>query len=219
MVGPDILTKVAGALLLCLSAFGRQATNSVKLIKIERNTFIRVSDLVSFAILRKKEVIMKYRLLDKEELVEMEEEFIRFLATRSIPGPDWEKMKTTQPERVNGLLEEFSDLVFEKILAGVAFLEMKLRDDVKVFRCEKDKIALIGMSVEGAKDIDFTANQSPGDMMAQFKNSGAQLKLYQAEKPYKGNREKELFAMLEAGCVISNGELFSTLEGLRNVKS
>ena len=76
-----------------------------------------VPDLVSFAILRKKEVNMKYRLLDKEELVEMEAEFIRFLATRSIPGPDWEKMKTAQPQRVNDLLEEFSDLVFEKIPA------------------------------------------------------------------------------------------------------
>jgi len=106
-------------------------------------------------------------------------------------------------------------LVFEKILLGVEFLEMKLPDDLKIFRCGKDKIELIGMSVEGAKDIDFTAGQTPAEMMTQFKKSKAQLKLYQAEKPYKGNREKELFAMLEAGCVISNGELFAILEGLK----
>jgi len=158
---------------------------------------------------------MKYRLLDKEELLEMEPEFIRFLATRSIPGPDWEKMKTTDPKRVNDFLEEFSDLVFEKILLGVEFLEMKLRDDLKIFRCGKEKIELIGISVEGAKDIDFTIDQSPAEMITQFKRSNAQLKLYQAEKSYKGNREKELFSMLEAGCVISNGELFTTLEGLK----
>ena len=145
----------------------------------------------------------------------MEAEFIRFLATRSIPGPDWEKMKTSDPKRVNDYLEEFSDLVFEKILLGVEFLEMKLRDDLKIFRCGKDKIELIGMSVEGAKEIDFTAGQTPKEMMTQFTKSKAQLKLYQAEKPYKGNREKELFAMLEAGCVISNGELFTILEGLK----
>ena len=177
-----------------------------------------MSDLVSFAILRKKELNMKYRILDKEELVEMETEFIRFLATNSIPGPDWEKMKTTQPKRVNSLIEEFSDLVFEKILIGVEFLEMKVKNDVKVFRCGKEKIELIGLSVEGAKDIDFTKDQSSADMMASFKKAGGQLKLYQAEKGYKGNREKELFSMLEAGCVITNGELFTTLEGLRNVK-
>ena len=164
-----------------------------------------MSDLVSFAILRKKELNMKYRLLDKEELVEMETEFIRFLATNSIPGPDWEKMKTTQPKRVNSLIEEFSDLVFEKIMLGIEFLEMKVTNDVKVFRCGKEKIELIGLSVEGAKNIDFTTDQPPAEMMAQFKKDGAQLKLYQAEKPYKGNREKELFAMLEAGCVITNG--------------
>jgi len=112
----------------------------------------------------------------------------------------------------------FGILVFGRQADSVNFLEMKLRDDLKVFRCGKDKIELIGLSVEGAKDIDFTTDQSPAEMMAQFKKSGAQLKLYQAEKAYKGNREKELFAMLEAGCVITNGELFSTLEGLRNVK-
>ena len=136
---------------------------------------------------------MKYRLLDKEELLEMEAEFIRFLATRSIPGPDWEKMKTSDPKRVNDYLEEFSDLVFEKILLGVEFLEMKLRDDLKIFRCGKDKIELIGMSVEGAKEIDFTAGQTPKEMMTQFTKSKAQLKLYQAEKPYKGNREKKSY--------------------------
>ena len=57
---------------------------------------------------------------------------------------------------------------------------MKLPDDLKIFRCGTDKIELIGLSVEGAKEIDFTTDQSPAEMMAQFKKSGAQLKLYQA---------------------------------------
>jgi len=157
---------------------------------------------------------MKYRRLDVEELQEMEKEFVRFLATRSIPGPDWEKMKTTQPDRVNELLDEFSDLVFEKILTGINYLEMKTPSDLKTFKCGKEKIELLGISVEGNSQIDFTKDQTPEEMIAQFKSSSAQLKMYQAEKGYKGNRELELFSMMESGCLISEGGMFMMLRGV-----
>lgn len=157
---------------------------------------------------------MKYRRLDKEELTEMEAEFVRFLATRSIPGPDWEKMKTEKPEQVEALLDEFSDLVFEKILTNVEFLEFKSSDDLKTFRCGKDKIELIGLTVEGQMNIDFTAIETPREIVDKMKSSGAKLQMYRAEKPYRGNREKELFAMMEAGCLISKGGLFNTMDEL-----
>jgi len=158
---------------------------------------------------------MKYRRLDVEELQEMEKEFIRFLATRSIPGPDWEKIKTEQPDRMNALLDEFSDLVFEKILSGITHLEMKTPNDLKTFKCGKEKIELMGISVEGNSQIDFTRDQSPSEMMAQFKLSEAKLKLYRAEKLYKENRELELFKMMEGGCLIADGDMFEMLSGLK----
>lgn len=158
---------------------------------------------------------MKYRRLDVEELQEMEKEFVRFLATRSIPGPDWEKIKAEQPDKMNMLLDEFSDLVFEKILTGITYLEMKTPNDLKTFRCEKEKIDLIGLTVEGNSQIDFTRDQTPEEMIAQFKLSGAKLKMYQAEKNYKGNRELELFNMMESGCLISKGELYMMLRSLK----
>ena len=53
-------------------------------------------------------------------------------------------------------------------------------------------------------------------MLQQIQLSGAQLKLYTAEKPYSRGRDMEIFEMMENGALISkDGSLFKTLEGLK----
>ncbi|MEM9824356.1 MAG: DUF6495 family protein [Bacteroidota bacterium] len=157
---------------------------------------------------------MKYRRLRADELAELETEFIRFLASQSIPGPDWEKMKAEQKEKAEGIIDLFSDLVYEKILQGIEYLEHRSPHDLKTFHCGKEKIVMRGMMVEGRSNIDFTKDQSPEQMLGQIKLSNAQVKVYRAEKKYKEGREKELFQMMETGCLISKeGEIFKLLEG------
>ncbi|MEM8908753.1 MAG: DUF6495 family protein [Bacteroidota bacterium] len=154
---------------------------------------------------------MKYRRLKKDELAELENEFVRFLASQSITGPDWEKMKTERQEQAEGLLDIFSDLVYDKILKDIEYLELKTKADLKTFHCGPDKIIMRGIMVEGHSNIDFTKNHSPEQMIGQMKMSQAELKLYRAEKRYSKAREQELFQMLETGCLISKGELFKIL--------
>ena len=55
------------------------------------------------------------------------------------------------------------------------------------------------------------------NIMEKLKASGQDLKIYTAEKAYNGNREKELFQMMESGCLISkDGHLFKTLATLKS---
>lgn len=158
---------------------------------------------------------MKFRRLDAEELAEVEKEFINFLVANTITGDDWVKIKEETPEKAENLIELFSDIVFEKILKKVEFMEFKSKHDLKTFHCLPDKIQLLGLVVDGASDLDFSQNMAPEQMMTILQSSGAQLKLYQAEKPYKKEREVELFEMMESGCLISKGELYQILQGLR----
>ena len=157
---------------------------------------------------------MKYRRLKKDELAELEKEFIRFLASQSIPGSDWEKMKVEQKEKAEALIDVFSDLVYDRILQGIEYLELKSTKDLKTFHCGPEKMIMRGIMVDGESNIDFTKNQSTQEMLEQIKVSNAQLKLYRAEKKYSGDREKELFGMMESGCLISkDGQLYKLLEG------
>ena len=158
---------------------------------------------------------MKYRVLTTEELAELEKEFIRFLAVNGIPGPDWVKMKTTTPEKADGLIHAFSDMVFEKTLQNIEFLEIKTPEDYKTFHCLPDKIVLLGIRLEGDSDLNFTQNTPPAQMLDQLKRSGAKLFMYGAEKKYSKERNLELFEMMEKGCLISKGDMFRTLERLK----
>ena len=158
---------------------------------------------------------MKYRRLSMEELKELEPDFIRFLASNSIAGDDWVKMKENNPEKSNQLIDHFSDLIFERTLKKVEHLEFKTPNDIKLFHCMEDKIVMLGLFVEGHSNLDFTKPTDPKLMIEQLKQSSAQLKLYQAEKQFSKQREMELFEMMENGCLISKGDLFYTLQKLR----
>ena len=160
---------------------------------------------------------MKYRKLTLEELKELKEDFIQFLSANGIPGPDWEKMKQDEPEKAEKLIELFSDIIFDKTLEKVEYLEFKTPQDIKTFHCLKHKIVMNGLFVEGKSDIDFTETQDPEEMSQLLAKGGARLKIYTAQKKYHPTRKDELFKMMENGALISrDGALFKTLESLKS---
>ena len=46
---------------------------------------------------------MKYRILSKEELEPLKDDFIKFLSANTITGEDWVKIKAEKPEEANTL--------------------------------------------------------------------------------------------------------------------
>src|SRR5690606_17459614 len=102
---------------------------------------------------------MKYRILTKEELEELESEFITFLVANGIPGDDWVRIKGNEPEKSQRIIEIFSDVVFEKILSKVHYLEHRQKDVIRICRFGEEKITMNGIRVEGKSAIDFTKNQ------------------------------------------------------------
>ncbi len=158
---------------------------------------------------------MKYRVLNIEELQELEQEFITFLSAQSITSDVWEEMKEKQAERANLLIEQFSDLVFEKVIANIEYLEQKSKREIRLFHCMPEKIKMLGLVIQGETQLDFTQNMSPEQMMQQMQLSGAGLKMYQGERAYKKQREIELFELMEEGALISkDGALYKTLQSL-----
>ncbi len=157
---------------------------------------------------------MKYRRLTNEELAEIETGFIKFLAANSVTADDWVKIKAEDVEKAEGLIEMFSDIVFDSTLKKVKYLEFKTPNDIKNFHCQAEKIEMVGFYIEGDAPIDLRTNMPPQKMMEVIQQTGAKVKIYSAEKTYKGEREQELFRMMENGCLISDGTLFNTLKGL-----
>lgn len=159
---------------------------------------------------------MKYRRLRPDELEQLEQEFIHFLVANGIPGPDWEKIKASENEKAEELIGLFSDIIFDKTLEQVRYLEFKTPKDIKTFHCLEDKIVLNGLRVEGDTALDLTQTQDPREMLQLLSAGSAKLKLYTAQKAYQPSRKQELFKMMESGALISrDGALFNSLEELK----
>jgi len=158
---------------------------------------------------------MKYRRLRNDELQEMEKEFITFLASNSVTSDDWKKLKSEQNDKAEQLIALFSDIVFDKVLDQVEYLEYKAPKDMKTFHFGPDKATMLGVRVEGESRIDFTKNDSPEQMSGQMMMSDAKLKMYRAEKVYQKDRKFEIFGLMENGALISrDGAMYKTLQEL-----
>ena len=159
---------------------------------------------------------MKYRILTKEELEELESEFITFLAANGIPAEDWVRMKEEEVEKSHKLIEIFSDVVFDKILSNVHFLEHRQQDTIRIFRFEEQKVTMNGIHIEGKSAIDFTKNQDTTTLVQLFKLNPGKLRIFTAEKVYKKDKLQEIFNLMQSGAqILKNDRLFHTIEQLK----
>jgi Family of unknown function (DUF6495) len=154
---------------------------------------------------------MKYRLLSLEELAALEQDFVRFLASQSIPGSDWEKIKSYQPQRREELLGLFSDLVLERALNNIEYIEFRTPNDLKTFFYDQEMAYLQGVSIENPS-IDFTKKV---DIQAILKDKKNKIHTYKLSKSYQQERNVELFALLQQGALVSDGVLYRVLMELK----
>ncbi len=153
---------------------------------------------------------MKYKRLTPEELQALEKEFVNFLAAAQITGSDWVKMKANELTKAEELIDVFSDVVYDKILRKIKYLEYRDAKTLNVFHCAADKIMLAGMRAKEHSPLDFTIP----DFFAKWKEDDlATVNIVKSEKNYVKEREVEVFELLQNGCLITDDKLFKALMG------
>ena len=158
---------------------------------------------------------MKYRRLTKEELQQLQQEFVRYLASQSIPASEWVSMKARGDQKVDHFIEHFSDMIFERVLSNVNYLEKKTKNEWHFYKVSDESIKLNGLRLSGNKEIDFRKSEEL-DLKRLYLEYGGDLALFSAEKGFQKEKNQEIFALLEAGCLIQkNGELYELLEQLK----
>jgi len=153
---------------------------------------------------------MRFRKLSLQELEELKDEFIQFLASNTVTAQDWENLKETNNEKAEQLIEIFSDEVLDKALTNIKFLEKREPKNLLVFHCRKDEIDMIGLSIDNNSELDFT-NENHFTEIA----SNVKINIFKSSKDYNKNREDEIFEMLESGCLTTDEKLYKTLVNLK----
>lgn len=144
---------------------------------------------------------MKYRRLKPEELEPLTEEFIQFLAANTITGEDWAKTKAEKPEEAEKIVSLFSDIVWEKSLEKIHYLEHRDERYLKVFHFGEKEVTMIGFSVNADNAPSLLAEDTftrlgSGDLKFSELNAA----FYKSAKIYEKDRQVVMFEMMEAGC-------------------
>ncbi|NJW52735.1 DUF6495 family protein [Salinimicrobium oceani] len=152
---------------------------------------------------------MKYARLTKEQFDELHQEFINFLASQSITGEEWEEIKINKPEVAEQELDVFSDLVWEGVLNQARFLEHISSNQIYLFKITEFTINLIGVKVENDA-VDITTR--PGYNWLQQNLMDDRVSLYTSSKNISDDRNKDIFALIQQGAVITKGDLYAFFE-------
>jgi hypothetical protein len=154
---------------------------------------------------------MKYKRLTSEELKALEPDFINFLASAQITGPDWEKMKRDENEKANELIDVFSDVVYDKVLSKINYLEYRDTKTLNLFHFGKDKVELIGIRVKETSPLDLTSDA----VMNQWNEANnTSVNIIRSERKYEKEKQVEIFELIQTGCLITDDRLFKLLSTL-----
>jgi cag pathogenicity island protein 24 len=152
---------------------------------------------------------MKYKRLSNEELQELEPEFIHFLASNQITAPEWVDMKTNNMERVDELIDTFSDMVFDNVLKKIKYVEHLTRQDWMIFHCKEEVLHMVAIQLSDESGLDLT----DPDFFEQWEQApdSVGITLYSKEQTYAEEREKIIFQLMESGCTIAEEKNFNLL--------
>ena len=151
---------------------------------------------------------MKYTRLTKEQFEELHQEFINFLATQSITAEEWTDIKANKPQVAEEELDVFSDLVWEKVLTDVQYLDKQEEQSVFLFKCEEKEMALIGIRIQNL-DYDLTTKEGMEWLSEHLDDTSVEI--YKGKKMYQEERNLELFQLIQQGANIGTGEVYEAL--------
>ncbi len=148
---------------------------------------------------------MKYRRLSNEELEPLKEEFLKYLLVANITPEQWEEIKKNEPQQCEQHLDVFSDLVFEKILAQVQFIDRILPKRIELYQCQTDQFLMYALEVKNDQIIELQKDKLHNLDLSKFH-------CIQGKKRMGGDRKKDIFDLLQKdNTFISDGSLFKRL--------
>ena len=146
-----------------------------------------------------------YRLLRKDELKNLEQDFVYFLSSQGVDADAWKAIKEGDELAAVKYLALFSDFIFDNVLGRTEFLIHFTKQAAHVFHCLSNKIIRIEITSE-LPTLDLSA-LNLFDTASYKKENRLNLKMFEKTID-ENNRKKQLFELMENGCLISDGQLY-----------
>ena len=158
---------------------------------------------------------MKYRRLTREQLEELHQEFINFLATQSITAQEWDTIKREKPEVAEQEIDVFSDLIWEGVLSRVAYLENISEEHMHLFFCAEKEMKLISVRVRNP-EVDLRTQEGFDWFKKNWQSD--YVEYLTASKAYSEDPSLDKFRLIEQGGVITKGSLYQWFEEIIEIE-
>lgn len=149
---------------------------------------------------------MKYTRLSLQDLKDLEKEFVEFLALNGIPAEDWEKLKKNDLDKVEGIIDQFSDVIWESVLRKTEMVELRRKDNLTVCKVEEGKLTTLVMKTTD-ENIDLTSSEDIEKVLADKENIDLNVRVDEITKP----APEQLFELLQIGFYITKEEKYKEL--------
>jgi len=173
---------------------------------IENSVFLHE---ITGQIRNRKPEVMKYERLTKEQLDELHEEFATFLATQSIDKDMWMKIVVDNPTLAEEQLDLFSDMIWERVLEKVTYLENIAPNYLFLFHIGEEAMHTIIIQILD-KNIDVTTKE--GFMWLKDNMLSDSVQIRRGSKQFGEDRLQDVFALIRKGAEISKGILYRAIE-------
>lgn len=153
---------------------------------------------------------MKYARLSKEQLEELHEEFINFLAAQQIDKSEWDLIKEHKPEVADQEIDVFSDLIWEGVLSKAKYLEHYSKNYIFLFSC--DEVFMQTIIIKTAENVDFLTRSGLEWLSDNLFTD--KVEVQKGQKVFAGDRNEEIFELVKQGAILSKGELFEQMTSI-----
>jgi|GEM_PF-6462351 len=143
-----------------------------------------------------------YRVLSRDELEHLEEQFIFYLSSLGVDADAW---KTIQKENItlrDEYIVHFSDMIYETTLSNITYL----------LKANKKNMQAIHVQSTGLSQVVITSQSAEIDIrQSDFDKKDAYKIMHFNKSLDIQNKNKVLFEMLEDGFKISDGQWYKKL--------
>jgi hypothetical protein len=157
---------------------------------------------------------MKYTRLTKEQLEELHPEFITFLATQTIDKKEWDSLKINKPEIALQEIDVFSDLIWDKAITNVRFVDHFSKNHIFLFKCHDTLLESLIVQTSN-ENVDFFTTEGLEWLGNNLFSDVVTIQT--GKKEVTENRNEEVFKIIQNGGIISKGELYIKLIALIKV--
>lgn len=149
---------------------------------------------------------MKYTRLSLADLKDLETEFIEFLIVNGIEAKEWEELKKSDMAKVEKIVDQFSDVIWEGVLRKTKMVEHRHPNKLTVCHVEEGELLTLNIHAKN-KHLDLTNQEEIDRVLADIDQHKVSVQKDKITKP----APEQLFDFIKIGFFITKNPIYKRL--------